>query len=136
MKAALENVGLLVYAPRAGRFLEVDEAKAMLGVFLAIFGKPSKGNFTSRGYNEFFDWINECYETAKQITQKDKQLTRYVQERRAEVDRVVNDYSSLMSVITLEGWSLDTPYDIDKMKRKLSDAPGLSQIARKTLGSY
>ncbi len=136
MKGALENVGLLVYAPRASRFLEVEEAVAIFGVFLAIFGKPSKGDFSSRGYDEFFDWINNCSDTAKQIMHRDSQLARYVQERRDEIERVVNDYQTLMAVVTREGWTLDTTYDINRMKRKLHDAPGLSQIAKKTLGSY
>jgi DNA helicase II / ATP-dependent DNA helicase PcrA len=136
MKEALEGVGLLVYAPRAGRFLEVDEAVAMFGVFLAIFGKPSKGDFSSRGYDNFFNWIQQCVDKAKEIIQRDPQLARYIQDRRAEVERVVNDYNALMAVLTREGWELDAPYDIDRMKRKLYDAPGLSQIAKKTLGSY
>jgi DNA helicase II / ATP-dependent DNA helicase PcrA len=136
MKEALESVGLLVYAPRAGRFLEVEEAVAMFGVFLAIFGKPSKGDFSSRGYDKFFDWISECSDKAREITQRDSQLARYIQERRDEVERVVNDYNALMAVLAREGWELDIPYDIDRMKRKLYDAPGLSQIAKKTLGSF
>lgn len=136
MKEALEDVGLLVYAPRAARFLEVEEAVAMFGVFLAIFGKPSKGDFSSRGYDKFFDWISECSDKAKEITQRDSQLARYIQERRDEVERVVDDYNALMAVLAREGWELDIPYDIDRMKRKLYDAPGLSQIAKKTLGSF
>ena len=41
MITALETVGLRVYAPRAGRFLEVAEAMDVFGVFLRILGRPS-----------------------------------------------------------------------------------------------
>jgi DNA helicase II / ATP-dependent DNA helicase PcrA len=136
LKEALENVVILVYAPRAGRFLEVEESVAMFGVFLTIFGKPDKGDFVSRGYSEYFSWINRCSETAKQFIRADKQLGRYVEERSDEVERAVSDYEALMEVVDREGWGLDTSYDIETMKRKLSAAPGLSVVARKTLGSY
>lgn len=32
--------GLKVYAPRASRFLEVEEAVALFGLYIHIFGKP------------------------------------------------------------------------------------------------
>lgn len=136
MKAALENEGLLVYAPRAGRFLEVEEAVAVFGVLLAVFDKPAKGDFSSRGYDEFFDWMDECLETAKAIMKRDEQLRRYVDERREELARVVSDYVALMKVVTREGWDIEAPYEIDRMKRKLHDAHSLSQAAKKNLASF
>jgi DNA helicase-2/ATP-dependent DNA helicase PcrA len=136
MKAALENVGLLVYAPRAGRFLEVEESVAIFGVFLSVFGKPTKGDFSSTGYDEYFDWIDDCLATAKQIMQRDAQLARYVQERRDEIERVASDFQALMKVVTSAGWDMAEPYDIDRMKRKLYDAPGVSQAAKKNISSF
>jgi DNA helicase-2/ATP-dependent DNA helicase PcrA len=136
MKAALENEGLLVYAPRAGRFLEVEEAIAIFGVLLAVFDKPAKGDFSSRGYDEFFDWMDECLEMAKEIMRRDDQLKRYVDERRAEIAQVVSDYAALMKVVTREGWNIEAPYEIDRMKRKLHEAHGLSLVAKKNLASF
>ena len=43
MKAALENEGLLVYAPRASRFLEVEEAVDVFGLILDYFRQAAKG---------------------------------------------------------------------------------------------
>ena len=39
-QTCFENFGIPVYAPRAGRFLEVEEARAVWGLFIKIFGKP------------------------------------------------------------------------------------------------
>lgn len=135
MKTALEQVDLLVYAPRAGRFLEVEEAVAVFGLYLMIFGKPKKGDFSSRGYDEFHAWMDNCLETAKAILKRDKQFARYVSERQAEIETVLSDYQALLSVVEKNGWQLADVYDIDKMKRKLFDAPGLSAAAKKTISS-
>ena len=43
MKEALEARGLNVYAPRAGAFLDVEEALDMLGLFIHVFGRPERG---------------------------------------------------------------------------------------------
>ncbi|MGV2438142.1 MAG UNVERIFIED_CONTAM: ATP-dependent helicase [Anaerolineae bacterium] len=42
---ALEKVGLKVYAPRAKRFLETEEAIDIFSIYLSIFGRPIKDNF-------------------------------------------------------------------------------------------
>jgi len=52
-RKALEAVGLRSYAPRAGRFLEVDEAIDVFGVFVKVFGKAERGDFPGRDYNDF-----------------------------------------------------------------------------------
>jgi DNA helicase-2/ATP-dependent DNA helicase PcrA len=44
MKKALEEQGLKVYAPRAGTFLQVEEAVAVFGLFMQIFGQPERGD--------------------------------------------------------------------------------------------
>jgi DNA helicase-2/ATP-dependent DNA helicase PcrA len=51
MKDALIEKGLKVYAPRAGRLLEVQEAKAIFGLFLLVFGRPNRGD--GFGYTHF-----------------------------------------------------------------------------------
>lgn len=135
MKSALEAVDLLVYAPRAGRFLEVEESITTFGLFLSIFGKPAKGEFSSRGLDEFYGWMDDCLETAKGLMRRDKQLARYVQERKDDIERVLSDYQALVGVAEREGWQLTGAYEIDRMKRKLYEAPRLSQAAKKTVAS-
>ncbi len=45
MIEALQAKGLKVYAPRAGRFLEVPEAEDMFAILVRILGKPKHGAF-------------------------------------------------------------------------------------------
>lgn len=135
MKEALENEGFLVYAPRASRFLEVDEAKQIFGLFLGIFGKPEKGDFTGRDYDDFHRWMDDCLSIARGICKKDKQLVQYVKDRKAEIEMIKNDYNLLVATVNKYNWSFGEPYNIDLMKRKLAETPGLSEAARKNLVS-
>ncbi len=56
-RAALESLGINVYAPRAGRFLEVDEAEITYGILFHIYGRPSLAGRASRGLQDFRTWI-------------------------------------------------------------------------------
>lgn len=131
----LENLGLKVYAPRAGRFLEVDEAVAVFGIYLKIFGKPAKGSFWGADYNDYHRWMDRCVDFANTLTDKDKALADYIKERREEIKTVISDYQLLAQVIEQNKWDLSQPYDIAQMKRPLHTARGLSDAAKKALGS-
>lgn len=135
MKEALENAGFLVYAPRASRFLEVEEAKELFGLFLGIFGKPAKGNFAGRDYDDFYKWMDECLEVARGLCKKDKQLTQYVKDRQAEIKTIIEDYNLLVTTVNKHNWRFEDTYNIDLMKRKLAETSGLSEAARKNLVS-
>jgi DNA helicase-2/ATP-dependent DNA helicase PcrA len=133
LKKALEDLGLKVYAPRAGRFLEVEESVDVFGVFLHIFGKPSRRDFGGRDYKEYHDWIARAYQNAQDLLDADPILKRYVKDRQVEIELVKNDYQIMQQVIVRQGWELSQPYYRENMKRPLSDAPGLSERARKSL---
>ncbi len=135
MKNALEDAGLKVYAPRAGRFLEVDEAVDIFSIFLLIFGKPDKGEFSGIDYNDFHDWLDNCLVRGRELSKRDKVLAQYVNERRAEIETTLNDYRALIKVAANNGWQLDEEYDIDRMMRKLQSATGLSKAAVKNLSN-
>lgn len=135
MKHALEAEGLLVYAPRAGRFLEVDEAVAVFGLFMQVFGKPQRGAFPGYDYNTFFDWIDTIDAEAKKLLRADPQLTQFIADQRAELQRVVSDYRLLQAVVQRNGWDLTAPYQPGLMKRALSSTPGLTDAARRPLTS-
>ncbi len=132
---ALESVGLKVYAPRARRFLEVEEAIAVFGIYLKIFGKPSKGSFSGQDYSDFHNWMNKCVDVANTLIQQDKALAEYVRERQEEIKTVISDYQILLQAIEQNKWDLSQPYDIAQMKRPLYNARGLSDAAKKSLGS-
>lgn len=135
MREALETEDLAVYAPRAGRFLEVDEAAAMLGLFFQVLGKPERGNYASRDYTAYYDWVDRVFEIADKLMGKDKQLARFIKERSAEVKLAVADYKLLQKRMERFGWTEETPYDADSMRDSLATTPGLSKDATQTLRS-
>ncbi|RME46761.1 MAG: ATP-dependent helicase, partial [Caldilineae bacterium] len=134
MKEALEAEGLQVYAPRAGRFLEVDEAKDVFGLFLHIFGRPA---FRGRGRDveDFRGWLNSIEARGETLIQRDPQLKQFVADRQAELNRALRDYQALQKVVAHHHWDLSTAYDIPAMKRPLSEAPGLSETGRRLITS-
>ncbi len=135
MRAALEKVGLHVYAPRAGRFLEVDECYDVFGIFLLILGKPETREGLGGDYADFVDWLAQIELNAKDLIKKDRNLKHFVEDKQGEIARASSDYLILKQVIENEGWSLTEPYDLKRMKRKLFGARGLSETGRKLIGS-
>ena len=133
MIGALKDVGLKVYAPRAKRFLEVDEAVAVFGIYLKIFGKPVKGNFSGADYSGFHSWMDGCINVANTLIRKDEALAEYVKERQEEIKTAISDYKILLKVVQQNKWDLNQPFDINQMKRPLCDAKGLSNASKKTL---
>lgn len=130
---ALEHVGLRAYAPRAGRFLEVDEAMDVFGIYIHVFGKPERGAFPGRDYNDFHNWIDEIESRGRDLLAEDQDMQRFIRERRAQLDLAASDYRALLSVVQRQGWSLDAAYNIDAMKRALYSAPGLSEQGKRAL---
>lgn len=141
MQQALEAIRLKngrqvrVYAPRAGRFLEVDESIDMFGLFLHVFGKVKRGDFPGQDYRDYHTWIDLAYARGRALIDEDELLARYVTERREEVRQAVSDYEALKAVVEAEGWDLEAPYDLDTMKRPLCNASGLSAQAKRGLGT-
>lgn len=135
MKEALEAEGLKVYAPRAGRFLEVEEAIACFGLYLHIFGKPARGQFAGSDYQQYHDWIDAAHNRAEELLGDDAHLAAFIKHRREEIRQVVQDYQALSRVVKREQWDVQAPYEIERMKRPLYQALGLSERARRTLSS-
>lgn len=134
MIAALEAEGLSVYAPRAGRFLEVDEARDVLGVFLSIFGRP-KIEGMGHDLSAFEDYLTHLNERARELQDADPLLKQFVQDRRAEIQRALDDYQTLQNVLTRNRWRPEQTYDPASMKRALAAAPGLSETGRRLVSS-
>lgn len=134
MKEALEMVGLRVYAPRAGRFLEVDEAMDVFGVLLLIFGRP-----TFRGMGQdvksFREWLNAIEERAEALSRTDPRLKQFITDKQAELRRALADYQALMKVVQRKHWDVTQPYGIAQMKRALVEATGLSETGRRLIAS-
>lgn len=121
---AFKEAGIPYYAPRAGRFLEVEEARAFFGLCQEVFGRPrhrERGD-ASAGFREFQDWMAACRARAEELTAADPHLKAFVRERRAELDEAAADYTALLA------WAESRAIDLES-----TIAPGLPQrIARET----
>lgn len=135
MKEALEAHGLKVYAPRAGRFLEVPEAEDIFAVFVRIFGRPTRGEFPGQDYSDFHNWLDRIEQRGAELINQDPQLKHYVADRRKEITTAVDDYRLLLDLITAKKWDLNDDYSIETMKRPLASVAGLSDRARRSLSS-
>lgn len=132
MKSALEDAGLRVYAPRAGRFLEVEESVSLFGCYLAIFGKPEQGDYRGE-YLEYHGWMDHCLDVAKNLMSTDKGLKTFIQSRKNEVAQAAKDYSILSEFVENAGWDIDQPFDPVTMYEELRKVTGISETARKTI---
>lgn len=136
MARALEAVGLKVYAPRAKRFLEADEPSAIIGLIGMILGRPPRNaDFDRGGYREFHNWLDACADRAGALCKGDARLHRFVRDRHAEIALIRKDYAALVKVVEKEKWSAAAPYQPEIHKRPLVSAPGLSDRARRAIGT-
>ncbi len=99
MITALENEGLKVYAPRAGQFLDVEEALDIFGVFLVLFGSPA-GGAASPWMQPFFDWVEErAHVRGKSIVREDRALAAFIKERQEQIERTIADRQLLVAAV-------------------------------------
>lgn len=135
LRQELENLGLKVYAPRAGSFLKVEESVAVFGVYLHIFGKIAHGHYPGQDYHSYMEWIDEAYDTAALLINADPLLKQFVTDTKAEIGLVKEDYRQLIEFIESRRWNLAQPYDLAVMKRPLHDIPGLSKRAKRNIAN-
>lgn len=135
MQKALEDVGLKVYAPRAGRFLEVDEAVDLLGLYVVLLGKPRSTGAEQGGWGAFHQWLKRLKDRGEELLQADPHLLQFLTDRQAEMRQALADEDALLAVVEQQSWTADAPYAIAAMKRPLLAAKGLSERAVKALGS-
>jgi len=121
-----------IYAPRAGRFLDLDEARAVWGMLLLVFTRPHYGSEISGDLMNFRSWLEECKHYAKEICDEDKQLAEFIEDRKAEVNTAVKDYEILNDTMTKNGWNNKTVYN-KNMSRILAGASGLSEKAKRSI---
>lgn len=135
MKTALEAQGLRVYAPRAGRFLDTDEAIDVFGLLIQILGRPPAAEFHGRDYDKYQDWVKLAEDNAQALINNDQPLKRYVFDRRAELEHARDDFQALLNVVERNHWNPSAPYQPEVMKRALHSAAGLSDQGKKLLVS-
>lgn len=135
MREALQAVNLEVYAPRAGTFLDVLESIAIFGLLTCVFGRPRRGDFRGHDYTNFMNWLDEVETMGTDLMNQDPYLAEFVKDKQVEIERVKGDYSILIKLVEKERWDIDSPYDIETMKRALHSARGLSDEGKKLIAS-
>jgi DNA helicase II / ATP-dependent DNA helicase PcrA len=134
MRAALERLGLKIYAPRAGTFLDVEEAVRFFGMVLQIFGRPPAGEFGGSEYKQYQEWLDRCETRAAELLHADRSLAQFVADQRRELQRIQQDERTLTATVVMHGWD-ETAAISPTMLRALQQSPLLSAPARRALQS-
>lgn len=129
---ALNDEGIQVFAPRAGRFLDLPESMQVFGLIFKILGRPSHQGGASQGLQSFRNWQLQCIELAESLVKEDSLLAEYVDDRINELKAIDADFQALMKVINQKKWKTDRSVKQD-MLRDLVMAPGLSDKSKKVL---
>jgi DNA helicase-2/ATP-dependent DNA helicase PcrA len=135
MRKALEARKIEVYAPRAGRFLEVDEAQYVFGLFLKIFGKPTfADDMVGADAYDFNSWLKNSLEKADTLQKSDPNLAEFIKDRKQEIELSQKDYDILAEIIKKQKWDIKADYSLD-MGRVFTNSPTLSTKAKKSISS-
>jgi len=119
-----------IYAPRAGRFLETEEAKAVWGVFMLIFDRPHGHVDTN-----YRNWFHLCENLANKLVSKDKNLKSFIEEKKDMLAGISEDYKTLLKITEDNRLNLYEPFPSDKFKIFSNDSK-LSPRAKKTFNKY
>jgi DNA helicase-2/ATP-dependent DNA helicase PcrA len=129
---ALSDRGYSVYAPRAHTFLENDEVRAMIGAMLVLFDNYIPAARIDPRYK---DWLQGAWARGGIIVHRDPLFTRYVEERQAEIGRVLADAEILNGCLAKRRILPESPYEGGTLRSVLAAAEGLSPQARTILMS-
>lgn len=121
MKDAFERENIPVYAPRAGRFLDLDESLAVFGLIGAIFGMPAMQGM-GRDMDSFRQWKDNCESYVSHLIQRDSALKKFIQSKQAEIEALIHDHATLNEYCAKKNFDL---------KSRISETQ-LTQIARIT----
>lgn len=134
LAASLDVLGVPVYKPRAGCFLDLEESLAVFGVFMKILGQPSVFG-QGRDMGNFRTWVSNCVTAADALIAKDSLLKIFVADKVQEVARSQQDYIKLKEFCAVNSWDLKSKL-IDSQLFALSKVSGLSKVGAAKLSSY
>ncbi len=125
---------LRIYAPRAGRFLEVDEAMAIWGLFLLIFERPHYGDTQNQNLKQFRQWMFNCINIANKLCSEDPLLKQYIEDRKSDLELITKDYEILLKVASKARINIKESFKYSLI-RTFAESPGLSIKAKKNLSN-
>jgi len=130
---ALEQEGILTYAPRAGCFLDLEESLAVFGLFAKILGLPSlQGQGRQMGH--FRDWLDRCKQMTDDLISNDSPLKDFIVNKQTEIKRILNDHRRLMAYWNGKVTNLRQKITAQQV-RDMANISGLSQEAVRKLSS-
>ncbi|WP_339659750.1 ATP-dependent helicase [Croceibacter atlanticus] len=129
---ALNEKDIQVFAPRAGRFLDVMEAKQIFGLLFLILGRPSHQGQAYGGLASFRGWQLEAIAEAEKLLKQDSLLAEYIEDRKTELVSIEADYYALLRVVNKKKWDIKKPLKLE-MIRDLHSASGLSAKSKAIL---
>jgi DNA helicase-2/ATP-dependent DNA helicase PcrA len=129
---ALNAFNIPVYAPRAGRFLEVPEVVQIFGLMFIILGRPNHQGNASAGLRAFRSWQLQCIAEAEKIILPDTLLNEFIKDRTREIEVIKNDYLALIKVVAKNKWNIRSKFKLE-MLSGLANASGLSSKSKMTL---
>jgi DNA helicase-2/ATP-dependent DNA helicase PcrA len=136
---ALAALDIKTYAPRAGRFLDLIEAKEIFGVLMHILGKPEfNDDISGRDYDNFKAWCKDVYERGDKIIKADWRLTRFVNSLKTAQSTRRDDRELMIQALQRLNIDLNTIYNPDapaalNIKRILANS-GISDKSMNALG--
>jgi DNA helicase-2/ATP-dependent DNA helicase PcrA len=129
---ALNALGIQIFAPRAGRFLDVPESVQIFGLMFAILGRPNHLGAASTGLRDFRAWQMAALAEADRLIRSDSLLKEFVTDRRTEIAIIISDYQALLWVAKKNKWDINHKLRLE-MLPALAQASGLSFKAKSTL---
>lgn len=134
---AFAKEGIPCYAPRAGRFLEVEESLNFFGLCMEVFGHPEhrERGKSSAGFRGFQDWLASCQDRATRLKKEDKALAQFLQDRKTEVEQAAADYESLNAWCAGQSIDPGAPVEIG-LPQAIARSLKLSLRVQKALQSH
>lgn len=132
MREALEDIGLQVYAPRAARFLDCWESKAIFGLIALVLGMPTQGKFRGR-FEKFHDWVEESLTEANNIVSNDPALENYIEDMKTDIGIRSIDYQLLVANTKEIGIDINAPYNPSEMLELLLGIKNISEFTQTSL---
>lgn len=140
LQTALEKFGIPVFAPRAGKFLEVMEAQEIFGFILDLFNafqddSDDKAATDGENFRTFDNWLHDSHTAVKMLLVDYPYLKEFLKDKESEVDIIKADYKIITKKIEDLNWQPDEPCSI-QMLMTLSNTSGLSIQAKKHLSNH
>ncbi|WP_432772692.1 ATP-dependent helicase [Francisella salimarina] len=131
----LEEAGIPVYAPRAKRFLEVEEAKAIYGLFLEIIGNPDDMRKVHVSQN-YKNYLKESQLFAEKLLKEDHYLKNYIKDKKEELAKITKDYEKLEVFFEKNNIQKTQPLTLEIINQLARDKDlNLSQDAQKVINN-